>query len=256
MAPMVEVWALQVRSMPEPSRPGGSGDVLAAWTTGAQLAGLSGARDRALVLRAEAGRLVARGDFDGAAEALAGLLELARALSGWGVPAAAEASAWLIEMALDAMAAPRSAPVVRAMSASGRARLHGALASLDGADPAGRLRAMVETTRTRIAALRGRSVGADGPSVVRAAAGRYTPGAGLATPEGLGVLIDEAGAFAHTLEEQWGGPMRAAVSLRLDERQREDGTGVLALLLGPAARACEADAVLRGRVARALEALR
>lgn len=242
--------------MPEPSRPGGSGDVLAAWTTGAQLAGLSGARDRALVLRAEAGRLVARGDFDGAAEALAGLLELARALSGWGVPAAAEASAWLIEMALDAMAAPRSAPVVRAMSASGRARLHGALASLDGADPAGRLRAMVETTRTRIAALRGRSVGADGPSVVRAAAGRYTPGAGLATPEGLGVLIDEAGAFAHTLEEQWGGPMRAAVSLRLDERQREDGTGVLALLLGPAARACEADAVLRGRVARALEALR
>lgn len=256
LAPMIEAAAVVVESLPRPERPDLPMDPLAERLTSVQASALSEARDRALVLRAEAGRRVALGDFDGAADALIGVLGLAGALSEWGVPAAAEASASLIELVLDALESPARAPVVRAMSPPAQGRLRDAFASLGRTDPAGRVRAMVESSTTRIAALRSRAMGTDGPTVARAAAIRYTPGSGLSTPDRIDAHIREAEAFVRALGDSWDRPMRSAVSKRLRDRQREDESGVLVLLLGHAPDACEADALLRERIAHAIGALR
>lgn len=256
LAPLIEAAAQAERSRNVPARPDLPVDPLAQRLTSAQARDISTIRDRALVLRADAARKVAAGDFDSAADALIAIVELARGLSVWGVPSASEASASLIELVLDALELPGSAPVLRVLSPDARSRLRGSLASLGTRDPAGRIRAMIESSSARIGAMRSRAMGVDGPSAVLDVAGRYRPGAVRATPFDIERLIGEAEAFSVALGDSWDRPMRSAVSKRLHDRQREDETGLLLVLMGHAPEACEADAALRARIGEAVKALR
>jgi len=94
------------------------------------------------------------------------------------------------------------------------------------------------------------------PTAVRLVASRYATHAVRAEPEIIERRIEEANAFARALADGWSKPSRSAITQRLRDRQTEDATGVLTLLLSDAADACDADAVLRGRIKAAADALR
>ncbi|GIW74080.1 MAG: hypothetical protein KatS3mg103_0602 [Phycisphaerales bacterium] len=236
--------------------PPGPVDPLAERASSAQRRAVAVARRRAAVHRAEAARLVATGRIDAAADELAEALAVARQLARWGEPVAAQASAEVIEMVLDALAQPAAAPLQRALGPRARGRLAEALQTLDRQDPAGRLRAVVESVGRRQRALARAARGPDGPTVVRRAARRLVHDAARADARTIERLADEAQAFATALADAWDKPTRSAVVARLADRQGQDTTGVLVLLLGDAARACEDDASLRPRLQRAIEALR
>lgn len=256
LAPKIEAARRQVGQLPKVVEPEPPADWLAERVTSAQVRALAEVRRRGMVLRAESARLLAAGDPDGSALELEGVLELARGLSTWGVPAAAQTSAQMIGRVLDAMEQPDAAPMTIALTAASKARLRRALDGLDANDPAGRMRAMTETTAARVEALRSRGHGADGPSAVRGAAGRYVPGAELGTAEGIDRVTREASAFSRALADGWDQSKRSAITLRLRQRQAEDATGVLLVLLGEAPDACDDDALLRERIAGAIEGLR
>ena len=241
-----------VQPLVEPERPD---NPLAERSSTAQMRAVTNARHRLMVLRAEAARLLATGDVDGAAVELVGMLDVPRALVSWGVPVAAEAAAEGIEMLLNALDQPAASPLRAAISPEVGSTLRASLRRLDASDPAGRMRAMVESTMRRTSALRRHAEGRDGPTAVRAIASRYRRGAVLAEPELLGRLLDEADAFARALADGWDKPTRSAITERLRQRQGEDETGVLLLLLGDAPEACDADARLRERIDAALETL-
>jgi len=250
----------QVRSMladtPVLQEPTTARRPLAERASSAHFAELSLARERALVHRAEAARLVAAGYPDAAVDELASVLYVAGLLATWGVPVAAEASAELIEMVLFALQQPLAAPLPDALSAEARLAMLAVLDELNETDPAGRLRSMVESTGERIAALSTLAQGADGPNVVRAAASRYRRGALRGQPEQIERLLDEARSFARALADGWDRPTRSAITQRLRSRQAEDATGVLELAMGDAADACTDDARLRGRISSSKERLR
>ncbi len=256
LAPQIEAARRQVVGLPELTKPTLAADPLAERMTSRQVAALADARRRAMVLRAESARLLAAGDPDGAAVELENVLRLAATLSTWGMPTAAEASAETIELVLDAMEQPEAAAMTLALTGASRARLRAALERLNTDDPAGRLRALTETTASRVEAMRERAVGADGPTAVRGVAGRYVPGATLGTTEDIDRLTREAFAFSRALADGWARPSRSAITMRLRQRQADDGTGVLAVLLAGVPDACDGDAGLRERIAREIEGLR
>lgn len=256
LAPKIEAARRQLDHLPDLARPARPADPLAERATSAQVRGLADARRRAMVLRAESARLLAAGDPDGAAAELAGVLDLARNLATWGVPAAAETAAELIARVLDAMGQPDAAAMTIALTTASKARLRSAFEALDANDPAGRMRAIVETTAERVEAMETTARGADGPTVVRGVARRYVPGAAIGTAEAIDRVTREAFAFSRALADGWQKPSRSAITLRLRQRQDEDTTGVLVVLLGDAAEACDDDAQLRERIARAIEGLR
>ncbi|UYV14162.1 MAG: hypothetical protein NCW75_07680 [Phycisphaera sp.] len=256
LAPKIEAARHQIGELPGVVKPAAAADPLAERVTSAQIRALAGARGRAMVLRAESARLLAAGYPNAAASELENLLELAQELSAWGLPSAAEASAQMIERALDAMDQPDAAPMTIALATASKTGLREAFEGLDTNDPAGRMRAMTETTAARVEALRSRLRGADGPSAVRAVAGRYVPGAALGTAEGIDRVTREAFAFSRALADGWEKPSRSAITLRLRQRQAEDSTGVLKVLLGEAPDSCDDDARLRERIAGAIEGLR
>lgn len=256
LAPKIEAARRQLARLPEFVEPEAAANPLAERVTSAQVRAIAEVRRRAMVLRAESARLLAAGDPDGAASVFEGILELARASSTWGTPAAAETSAWLIVQVLDALEQPDAAPMTIALTTASRARLRAALEALDANDPAGRMRAMTETTAARVEALRTRAQGTDGPMVVRGVAARYVPGAELGTAEGIDRVIREAFAFSRALADGWDRSSRSAITVRLRQRQAEDATGVLLVLLGEAPDACDDDARLRERIAGVIEGLR
>lgn len=256
LTPMIEAARAQLSSDPIVEAPAAAADPLAERTTAAQLRAIAAAGGQAMVYRAEAARLVARGDPDAAAIELARVLDLARSLATWGVPSAAEASARMIAIVLDAVEQPRAAPAPGAMSPAARSVLRDALAGLDSTDPAGRMRAMVETHADRSRALAEHAAGADGPTVVRSIASRYRRGVVRGSPADIQRSIEEASAFAMALADTWDKPARSAVTQRLRERTQANGSGVLTILLGEAPDACDADAQLRARIATAIEGLR
>lgn len=256
LAPKIEAARRQLARLPELVEPESAANPLGERVTSAQVRAIAEVRRRAMVLRAESARLLAAGDPDGAASVFEGILELARASSTWGTPAAAETSAWLIVQVLDALEQPDAAPMTIALTTASRARLRTALEALDANDPAGRMRAMTETTAARVEALRTRAQGTDGPMVVRGVAARYVPGAELGTAEGIDRVIREAFAFSRALADGWDRSSRSAITVRLRQRQAEDATGVLLVLLGEAPDACDDDARLRERIAGVIEGLR
>ncbi|MFI4917090.1 MAG: hypothetical protein ACIAS6_11365 [Phycisphaerales bacterium JB060] len=256
LAPRIAAARSQLDKRPALDRPARSKDPLAERISSVQARTLSQARQRAMVMRAEAARLLARGTSDQSAQELVAMLTLADVVAGWGTPASAETSAWIIASVLDALAQPDNAALSRALSTGARARLRHGLSELDANDPAGRLRAITETIAAREAAMRSRSEGPDGPVVVRGIASRYAPGADRATAEELDRLMREAVAFSRAMADGWDKPSRPAITARLRQRQAEDPTGVLVVLLGEAPDACDADAQLRERIGRMVERLR
>ena len=256
LAPIVEAARRDVGAMGELQRPATPSDVLAERIGARQLQALAAARERVLIHRAEAARLLARGDADGAWLELARVLGVSRELAGWGFPGAAEAAAEAIDTVLVALNQPDAAPMTLAMSPQARGWSLAALMGLDRTDPAGRMRAMVESTTARVAALEQRARGADGPSAVREVASRYVRTAERGEALEIERLTKEAQSFARAMADSWGKPMRSAVTERLRQRQGEDATGVLEVLLADAADACDADQALRARIAGAVEALR
>lgn len=256
LAPRIAAARSQLDKRPGLARPARAEDPLAERISSDQARTLSQARRRAMVMRAEAARLLARGDPDASAEELAAMLGLAGVVAGWGTPASAETSAAIIASVLDALAQPDNAALLRALSTGARARLRHGLAGLDANDPAGRLRAIIETIAAREAAMRSRSEGPDGPVVVRGIASRYAPGADRATAEELDRVMREAVAFSRAMADGWDKPSRSAITARLRQRQAEDPTGVLIVLLGEAPDACDADAQLREHIGRVMERLR
>jgi|GEM_PF-6036820 len=256
LAPQIEAARRQLDQLPNLAQPGPPSDPLAARATSSQVRGLAEARRRAMVLRAESARLLAAGDPDGAAVELEGVLDLAQQLSTWGVPAAAETAAEFIGLVLDAMDQPDVAPMTIALSTISGARLRIRFEALDANDPAGRMRALTESAVVRIEAMRSRARGVDGPTAVRGVAGRYVSGAALGTLEEIDHVTQEAYSFSRALADGWEKPSRSAITQRLRHRQEEDTTGVLVVLLGDAAEACDDDARLRERIAGALESLR
>jgi hypothetical protein len=256
LAPTIQSAREQLEYLPRLVTPASPADPLAERASSAQLRALAQARHRGIVLRAESARLLAKADPDAAAAELAALVELARHVSAWGSPATAEGAADLIAQSLDAMEQPPGAPMVRALTSAGRAALRSALESLNTNDPAGRMRAMAESSAARIQALRTRAHGPDGPTVVRGVASRYAPSAQLGTPDAIDQATREAFAFSRALADGWNKGSRSAITSRLRARQVEDATGILTVLLGEAPDACDRDAALRARIEHALEELR
>ena len=256
LAPRIELARQQLDEMPAIGRPRPSTRPLAERATSEQFAHISAARDRAVVLRAEAARHVATGYPDAAVEELINLVGVSRELASWGVPAAAEGSAMMIDIALSALEQPRAAPLRDALSPAARARMIQGLESLEQTDPVGRLRAMVESASSRANALLQLSQGSDGPSAVRATAARYRRQAERGEAQEISRLLQESRAFAIALADGWDRPTRSAITERLRQRQAEDATGVLEVVFGETADACDADALLRERIARTIEALR
>lgn len=256
LAPQIEAARRQMDQLPGLAKPEPPADPLAERVSSAEVRALVEVGRRAMVLRAESARLLAAGDPDGAAAVLEGVLDLARQASAWGVPAVAETAAELIGRVLDAMDQPAAAPMTIALTTASKSRLRTALEALDANDPAGRMRAITERTPARFEALRVRARGADGPTAVRSVAGRYVPGASLGTPEEIDRVTGEAFSFSRALADGWEKPTRSAITLRLRQRQEDDATGVLVVLLGDAAEACDDDARLRERIAAAIEGLR
>ena len=256
LARTIEQARIQLEQMQALAKPAALADPLAERVSSAQLTAIAEARTRASVYRAEAARLLARGDADGAGHELALALGVAREMAAWGVPAAAEASAEVIGTVLDALKQPDAAAMTIAMSTQARAEMANTLQQLDRIDPAGRMRAMVESTSARVAELEERAQGADGPTAVREVASRYVPGAQRGDAKQIERSMAEARAFARALADGWDKPSRSAITTRLRDRQAEDAAGVLAVLLADAGDACDADARLRQRIAEAIEALR
>ena len=256
LAPRIESARQRLREMPALERPRPSTRPLAQRATSEQFAHIAEARERAVVLRAEAARRVASGYPDAAVDELIDLLGVSRSLASWGVPAAAEASAQVIDMALTAIEQPRAARLAAAWSPEARSRMLHELELLDLTDPAGRLRAIVESASSRTDALSELSQGRDGPSAVRSTASRYHRAAELGRAKDIERLLDESRAFAMALADGWDRPTRSAITERLRQRQTEDTTGVLEVVLGEAADACDADVLLRERIERSIEALR
>lgn len=236
-------------------KPSGPRDPLAERIGSDRVRAITGARTRAMVHRAESARLLARGQPDEAAEELAAILGIAREVSAWGSPATAEASADHIKLVLDALQQPESAPLARALTSSGGNILRDAFARLDANDPAGRMRAIVESIASRETALRSLMDGEDGPALVRAVATRYVPSADLASIQAIDRSAREALAFSRALADGWDRSSRPAITNRLRERQAGDATGVLVVLLGEAPDACDSDAELRARIAETVERL-
>lgn len=256
LAPIIESARAQIGTMDALERPAAPSDVLAERIGAGQLRAIAAARERVLVYRAEAARLLARGDADGAWLELALVLGVSRELAGWGFPGAAEAAAEAIDTVLTALDQPDAARMTLAMSPWARTEARSALLGLDRTDPAGRLRGVVESSTARAIALERRAQGADGPAAVREVATRYVRAAERGDGQQIERLTSEARAFARAMADSWDKPMRSAVTERLRQRQTEDGTGVLVVLLADAADACDADGALRDRIARAVEDLR
>lgn len=240
----------------EPLRtPAGPRDPLAERIGPERMRAIAEARQRASVHRAEAARLLARGQPDGAAGELTNMLDLARVVSTWGSPSTAEAAADLIEAVLEALSQPDGVPLSRALTSSGGAAIRAGFARLDSNDPAGRMRAVVETIATRESALRSLMDESNGEALVRGVASRYAPSAELGSAEAIDRSVREAVAFSRALADGWDRPSRVAITTRLRQRQGADRTGVLIVLLGEAPEACDADADLRARIAAAVERL-
>ena len=256
LAPKIEAAREQLDALGPMVRPKPPRDPLAERANSSQFRAIAAARERALVYRAEAARLLARGDADRAGDELVHILVVSAELASWGYPASAEAASEVIEMALDALRQPDSAAMEIAMGVPSRARVQRALERLNAQDPAGRLRAMVQSASVRAAGLEQRARGADGPAAVYEVASRYVPRARLDDARTINRRIDEGRAFARALADSWDKPMRSAVTERLRGRQADDDTGVLTVLLADSADACDADHALRARIAEAIEALR
>jgi hypothetical protein len=246
----------QLNTLPAMSRPAGPADPLAERASSGQMVALAEVRRRASVLRAEAARLLAAADPDGAAAELVEIVKLAEEVAAWGTPATAELAADLIAQTLDALERPDAAPMTIALAPASKQAIGAVLEGLDSNDPAGRLRALTETTARRVEAMRARARSSDGPTAVRDVASRYVPGASLPTAEDAERAIREAFAFSRALADGWDRPSRSAITERLRQRQAEDATGVLVVLLGDAPQACDDDARLRERIADAIKGLR
>lgn len=249
LAVEIEQAHVELQGLPPLEDPLGPLDPLAERIGSDRVRAIAQARSRALVHRAESARLLARGQPDEAAAELAEILEIAQEVSTWGAPATAEASADQIEFVLDALQQPDGAPLARALTSSGGRALRDALGRLDANDPAGRMRAIVESIAVREKALRSLMDGDDGPALVRAVATRYAPDAELGSTQAIDRSAREAIAFSRALADGWDKTSRSAITNRLRERQDEDLTGVLVVLLGEAPDACDADAALRERIA-------
>lgn len=256
LAPRIRAARSELRLIGPLPEPKAIGDALDERIGSDHLRSVAAARARALILRAEAGRLLAMGRPDDAARELAHMLRLARTVSTWGAPGTAEAAADIINRVLEAMDQPANAPMTLALTSRGKSALLEAFGDLDDNDPAGRMRAMVESFARREEALRERAAGEDGPVVVRRVASRYASGASLGTPESIERAVREANAFSRALADGWDRSTRSAITTRLRQRQAEDATGVLIVLLGEAPDACDADARLRERIEAAGESLR
>ncbi len=256
LAPKIAEARRQLDQLSPIDKPASPADPLAERVSSVQLKALAEARLRAMVLRAESARLLAAGDADGAAAELSELVGVAQGLSTWGAPATAETAAELIAQVLDALEQPDAAPMTIALTSASKAALRRTLEGLDSNDPAGRLRAITETTTARLEAMRSRARGTDGPTAVRGVSGRYVPGASLGSAEDIDRAIREAFAFSRAIADGWDKPSRSAISVRLRQRQGEDTTGVLIVLLGDTPDACDDDARLRERIAAVIEALR
>ncbi|MEQ8316581.1 MAG: hypothetical protein RIE77_11960 [Phycisphaerales bacterium] len=255
LAPLIDAAHQELSELEPMATPAGPPDPLAERIGSERVQAIAEARRRATVLRAEAARLLARGQPDEAAREFAHMLEVARVVSTWGSPSTAEASADVIESVIEALGQPDGAPLSRALTSIGSAEIRSGFARLDANDPAGRMRAVVETIATRESALRSLMDERNGEALVLGVATRYSPAAELGSNEDIDRFAREAVAFSRALADGWDRSSRSAITTRLRQRQAEDPTGVLIILLGEAPDACDADADLRTRIAEVVEQL-